>query len=287
MRRSPAATSAPMALASAHWVIGYAAFSTLHPAYRRSLSARTQTPTRNREYGAYALASAWRASSSICSTGGPDMAPRPPTLGRAPAKPWRASKSPPDSSSLLHVGNADGSRRHRATHDSGEQRHREDVRDRLDELHRYDAHERQRRPLQAKLDRVGEGEQQARAQRRQRAPLPEDQRGQREVAFAGRHITDEGRVVSRRQIRAREPAQDAAAHERHIARGRDRHPGGVDRARALADRSESQPEARPVDEPRDDRDGGGGDVDQEIVAADHLAVDRADHGQGRERCRAG
>src|SRR5713101_4901013 len=25
--------------------------------------------------------------------GGPDMAPRPPTLGRAPAKPWRASGS--------------------------------------------------------------------------------------------------------------------------------------------------------------------------------------------------
>src|SRR5262245_31019868 len=30
----------------------------------------------------------------IWCTGGPDMAPRPPTLGRAPAKPWPASGSP-------------------------------------------------------------------------------------------------------------------------------------------------------------------------------------------------
>src|SRR2546427_1180485 len=32
--------------------------------------------------------------------GGPDMAPRPPTLGRAPAQPWRASGLAQDVSSL-------------------------------------------------------------------------------------------------------------------------------------------------------------------------------------------
>src|SRR5438309_7661106 len=219
MRRSPAATSAPMALASAHWVIGYAAFSTLHPAYRRSLSARTQTPTRNREYGAYALASAWRASSSISLTGGPDMAPRPPAVGRAPAKPWRASTPLRNPSLFFHVGNADGPRRDGPADDAREQRHREDVRDRLDELHGHAAHERQRPALPSQLDRVGEGEQQAGAERRQRAPLPEDQRGQREVALPGRHIADEDRVVSGRQVGARESTEDAAAHERQVARG--------------------------------------------------------------------
>src|SRR5262249_16544612 len=35
--------------------------------------------------------------------GGPDMAPRPPPLGRAPAQPWRASGSPGDVSSVFHV----------------------------------------------------------------------------------------------------------------------------------------------------------------------------------------
>src|SRR5690349_22314565 len=35
--------------------------------------------------------------------GGPDMAPRPPALGRAPAKPWRASPSADGVSSIFHV----------------------------------------------------------------------------------------------------------------------------------------------------------------------------------------
>src|SRR6059058_5335620 len=37
-------------------------------------------------------------SAFIVLAGGPDMAPRPPTLGRAPAQPWRASGLPSDAS---------------------------------------------------------------------------------------------------------------------------------------------------------------------------------------------
>src|SRR5919109_796283 len=41
-----------------------------------------------------------RPARLICLPGGPDMAPRPPTLGRAPAQPWRASGLTQDVSSL-------------------------------------------------------------------------------------------------------------------------------------------------------------------------------------------
>ena len=68
----------------------------------------------------------------------------------------------------------------------------------------------QRRALEADLDRVGEGEEEAGAERRHRAPLAEDQRGEGEVSLAGRHVPDEGRVVGDRQVGAREAAQHAA-----------------------------------------------------------------------------
>src|SRR5262249_10298075 len=48
--------------------------------------------------------------SLIDRPGGPDMAPRPPTLGRAPAKPWRASGLTQDVSS---PGPGRGDRRRR------------------------------------------------------------------------------------------------------------------------------------------------------------------------------
>src|SRR5438105_51789 len=53
-----------------------------------------------KRFSAFHTDSPWRASSNLICTGGPDMAPRPPTLGRAPAQPWRASGARPDFSWL-------------------------------------------------------------------------------------------------------------------------------------------------------------------------------------------
>ena len=47
----PADTIAAIALASAHQPCGYAAFSTLHPAYTRPLALRTAAPTWYLLYG--------------------------------------------------------------------------------------------------------------------------------------------------------------------------------------------------------------------------------------------
>jgi hypothetical protein len=52
MRRPPAATRCPTALASAHRPCGWAAFSTLQPAWMRPCSSSTAAPTSNLEYGA-------------------------------------------------------------------------------------------------------------------------------------------------------------------------------------------------------------------------------------------
>ena len=62
---------------------------------------------------------------------------------------------------------------------------------------------RQRRALEPRLDGVGEGEEEAGQHGRHRAPLPEDQGGQGEIALARRHVPDERRVMGDRQIRAR------------------------------------------------------------------------------------
>src|SRR5262249_18606036 len=50
-----------------------------------------------------------RASKRVTDlAGGHDMAPRPPSLGRAAAEPWRASGSPQDDSSQLSLAAAGG-----------------------------------------------------------------------------------------------------------------------------------------------------------------------------------
>ena len=65
--RSPAATIAPIAAASAQMPSGNEAFSTLHPAKMRPEEVRTAAPTRKPEYGAWALACTARAVSSRSS----------------------------------------------------------------------------------------------------------------------------------------------------------------------------------------------------------------------------
>src|SRR5262245_56486215 len=54
----------------------------------------------------------WRSSMKLIDrTGGPDMAPRPPALGRAPAEPWRASVSLQDTSRARHPDHAPSAHR--------------------------------------------------------------------------------------------------------------------------------------------------------------------------------
>ena len=104
-------------------------------------------------------------------------------------------------------------------------------------------------PLQARLDHVGEGEEQAGAERRHRPPLAEDQGGEGEISLARRHVADERGVLRDRKIRAREPAERAAHDERAVARGGDGDARGVDGTGVLADRAQAQAEARPVHDP--------------------------------------
>ena len=80
----------------------------------------------------------------------------------------------------------------------------------LDELHGHDADDGQGGALEPHLDRVGEREEEAGPQGRHGAPLSEDQRGEREVALARRHVADESGVVGDRQVRAGQPAEHAA-----------------------------------------------------------------------------
>ena len=84
-----------------------------------------------------------------------------------------------------------------------EQQHREHIGQREDELHRDHADERQRHALQPRGQRVGEREEQAGAERRPRFPFAKNQRGEREVALARRHVAHEARARRRREIRAR------------------------------------------------------------------------------------
>jgi hypothetical protein len=66
-RVRPAATSTPMADASAHCPCGYAEFSTFAPAWIEPSSARSAAPTRKREYGACARSITSRAAATSAS----------------------------------------------------------------------------------------------------------------------------------------------------------------------------------------------------------------------------
>ena len=98
--------------------------------------------------------------------------------------------------------------------------------------------------LQPDRDRIEQAEQEAGAERRPGAPFGEDQRRQRDEAFAGRHVGQEAGRLPDRQIGAGEAAQDAADDDRRIAQTRHGNARGIDRRRVLADGAQAQAEAR-------------------------------------------
>ena len=108
--------------------------------------------------------------------------------------------------------------------------------------------------LEARLAGVGEGEQQAGEDGRDRAPLAEDQRGERQVALAGAHVAHEPGTLGDRQVGAGDAGQHAVDHQRAVAQSLDGDAGRVDRGRILAHGAQAQAEAGVVDHPGDERD---------------------------------
>src|SRR5207249_2352389 len=97
-------------------------------------------------------------------------------------------------------------------------------------------------------------------------------------ALARRHVADERRVMCDRQVRAGETAQHTAHRQGPIPHPGHRDARGVDGAGALADRAQTQAEARAVHEPGDGGYGHGGNVHEQGVAAQDFAIDQAEAG---------
>ena len=133
-----------------------------------------------------------------------------------------------------------------------------------------------------------QAEEEAGAEHAPRPPVGEDQRGERDVALPRRHVAAEAGRLRGREISAGEAAEDAGDDDRAVAKPGHRDARRVDRGGVLADGAEAQAEARAVDDPGGERHGEEGDIDDEVVAGDHVGIDRPedrdvpDLGSGRE-----
>jgi hypothetical protein len=93
-------------------------------------------------------------------------------------------------------------------------------------------------------------------------------------------MSRQGGVLGDRDIGAGNPGQQTTQQHGAIAQPCDRDAGRVDGLRVFADGAQAQAEACAVDQPMRRRHGEQTDIDDHVMAAQHVFVDRSEHGQG-------
>ena len=137
--------------------------------------------------------------------------------------------------------------------------------------------------LQARGRGLQETEQQAGQERRPGTPLAEDHGRQGHVALAGAHLPYEACSVGGGEVGAGDPAQEAGQGHCPVAQPRDRDAGAVHRLRRLSHRTQAQAEAGPGEQQRGQRRRQEGQIDDELVAAQQLAVGDPEQGHVLQR----
>src|SRR5581483_4079294 len=135
---------------------------------------------------------------------------------------------------LLRVGASNGGGRGRAADDAGDGDQRQHVRERLEEdgggvgVRREPERQRGRRTEEDRRSVCAEG-----------APVPEDDRGERDEAAAVRHALVEGADEPDREVCAAEGGEDAGRDDGEVARPVHGDADRVRRPRVLADRADA------------------------------------------------